>query len=1028
MRVLARTLAVWILTSQGVVAQEFPKWTPQRQKLVGELLVGCVGEGGLTLTDLPGSKGKFFRVVDRDKLRATLASRRKRLGPEMRDGLAALWGHVNEASWPAVVVLLELAGRETRDEQALGLAAYLSALAAQHGLRLAEADKAYRNAISHFEEAKQTGFIALCLNDLGFVLQAQGRRGATLTCHKQALTMYRKLYPPTRFPDGHPHLATSLANIGLALDEQGSYEEALAYFQQALVIFRKLYPATRYPDGHSHLVQMLNNLGGALEDQGLHEEARRSFNHALTMSRKLYPPSRYPDGHPDLAAALNNLGLVLQAQGAYGEALSHYKQALAMRRRLYPPERYPNGHPNLARSLNNLGFLLEAQGSYKEALGYFDRALAMFRKLYPPDRYPNGHPDLAFSLNNRGAVLLAQGSYTEATDVYSEALQHSRTARQRIDPDGGPEVARSLEPAPITAKSLSSRAWVLTRMAEGRPSAGQLRRAERAWALAAALTDRLRSEALRKESDKLQHGEDADRQLPFHVDLLARLFQSEGKGQDLEKAFAVIEEGRARIFLESLGQAHAAALAGLPAKLAAEERRLSLTLRERDARIQRLSLQPGDEPARQVRQLYADRLKLEEQEKAFLDKLRQSHPQYAGFRHPQPCSVEEARSCLHDNEVALLFAVGKEFSYALLLGKTARPGDPGQGIALFRLPGGKELNPLLGTLLTPDTLQHPARARELAGALFRKLLGPLHERLKGKDLLVVPDGALALLPFEMLVEGQTEEDGHWLIEQHGVRYAPSLTALHLSRQVKRQKPTQPLWALADPIFDDKDTRLKGQPPGPSPDPTLLAARQGMTRLRGGAFGRLVHSGREVESICQALGVPVEKTVRGLKASEAAVKAARDEMAQARFVHFATHGIVSERSAYATALVLNQVGNDGKEELGGVNDGFLRLPEVAFLKLNADVVVLSACATARGRRSGGEGISGVARTFLYAGSKGVVCSLWSVDDARTADLMADFYKNLKAGKDTPDALRQAQRAMLHKGLPPFFWASFVLMGQ
>ena len=1045
MRGIVLTLAVWILAVAGAVAQEIPRWTPERQKIVFELLDECARGGGIQATRFPDGKGTYPRVVDRAKLRATLAARRKQWGPELRDALLGFWFKANEPFQATVVVLLELAGREAKDEHALGLAAFLAGFAAQKQQRLKEATAAYHAALSPFTRAKQPVWQAASLNNLGFVLQLQGSYAEALDYHKQALAVNRTLYAPARYPQGHHALATSLNNVAVLLQEQGSYAEARHYFKQALEMFRRLYsasgyptgqeavaaslnnlgrllqaqgaysealeyfkqvhelvkalyPAKTHPDGHPNLASSLSNLGAVQADRGLYREALDYFREALAMDRKLYARERFPQGHANLALSLNNMGFACANLGSYGEAGAYHKQALDMSRNLYPPSRFPEGHPDLVLSLNNLASVLRAQGAYAEALSTCKQSLAMTRKLYPPTRYPQGHPDLAASLNKLGDILQAQGSYPESLDSYAKALQNVRLSQKIVNLDAGAEAAAFLTASPQTANTLRSRALLLTRMLDSRASAARLRRAERAWALSAALYDRLRSEVWHRGSDKLQHGETADRQLIFHVDILARLFHQEGRTQDLQNAFVAIEQGRARVFLESLGQAHAATLAGLPAPLAAEERRLSLALRELDARIQRLSLQPGDEPARQVRQLYADRLKLEEEEKVFLDKLRQSHPQYAGFRHPQPCRVEEARSCLRNDEVAVLFAVGTDFSYALLLEKVPQPGDRGQGIALFRLPGGKELNPLLGTLLTPDTLQHPARARELAAELYRKLLGPLHERLKGKDLLLVPDGALALLPFELLVEGQTDDDdGHWLIEQHRVRYAPSLSALHLSRQVKRQKPTQALWALADPLFGDK-------------------------------FRRLAHSAREVESICKVLAVPVEKTLRGARASEAAVKAARDELAKARFVHFATHGIVSERSAYGTALVLNQVGNDGKEELGGVNDGFLRLPEVTFLKLNADVVVLSACETARGRRSGGEGISGLARTFLYAGSKGVVCSLWSVDDARTADLMISFYNGLKAGKATDEALRQAKRAMIEQGQAPFFWAAFIHMGR
>src|SRR5262249_38674653 len=156
--------------------------------------------------------------------------------------------------------------------------------------------------------------------------------------------------------------------------------------------------------------------------------------------------------------------------------------------------------------------------------------------------------------------------------------------------------------------------------------------------------------------------------------------------------------------------------------------------------------------------------------------------------------------------------------------RKASPGHKGQGLTLFQLAGGKELDPLVDTLLAPQTLQRPALARPIADKLGQKVLGPLAERLAGKDLLIVADGTLGLLPFELLREG-----GQWLVEQHQIRYAPSLTSLHLSRQVKRQPTPTPLWALADPIFDRSDERARGLP-APQGDPRLAV-------LRGGTYER-----------------------------------------------------------------------------------------------------------------------------------------------------------------------------------------------
>jgi CHAT domain-containing protein len=105
-----------------------------------------------------------------------------------------------------------------------------------------------------------------------------------------------------------------------------------------------------------------------------------------------------------------------------------------------------------------------------------------------------------------------------------------------------------------------------------------------------------------------------------------------------------------------------------------------------------------------------------------------------------------------------------------------------------------------------------------------------------------------------------------------------------------------------------------------------------------------------------------------------------------------------------------------------------MDEITSLKLNADLVVLSACRSGQGRMHQGEGVTGLARAFLYAGSKGVVCCLWSVDDQETASLMVDFYGHLQKGRSAPEAMREAQLSMIRAGKAPLYWAPFIVIGE
>lgn len=161
------------------------------------------------------------------------------------------------------------------------------------------------------------------------------------------------------------------------------------------------------------------------------------------------------------------------------------------------------------------------------------------------------------------------------------------------------------------------------------------------------------------------------------------------------------------------------------------------------------------------------------------------------------------------------------------------------------------------------------------------------------------------------------------------------------------------------------------------------------------------------------------------AQRAARRFAR-QLAQYRFVHFATHGVLNEAHPELSGIVLSL-----RDENGTAQDGFLRLHEIYQLKLNAELVTLSACQTGLGKQVRGEGMIGLTRGFMYAGAARVAASLWKVQDDATAELMHEFYKAMLQNNQRPAAaLRAAQLAMLSKAAwqQPFYWAAFVLQGD
>ncbi|MCC7157706.1 MAG: CHAT domain-containing protein [Bryobacterales bacterium] len=261
------------------------------------------------------------------------------------------------------------------------------------------------------------------------------------------------------------------------------------------------------------------------------------------------------------------------------------------------------------------------------------------------------------------------------------------------------------------------------------------------------------------------------------------------------------------------------------------------------------------------------------------------------------------------------------------------------------------------------------------------------------------------LPFETLASGS----GRFLVEDHPIMYAPSVSVLaSLSRTGADGASRRELLAYGDPRFTAGQAR--GRPV------------QALYRSAGYRFVRLPATRQEVLGIGSYFPAPMRTLLLGEAATEQSVKEA--DLRAYRRLHFATHAVLDERVPARSGIVLSQIGT-------GREDGILHASEVMELKLDAELVVLSACRTGLGQLVGGEGMVGLTRSFFHAGAQRVVVSLWDVNDQSTARLMKEFYRQMSAGHGPADALRAAKLSFLRSNAPlerqPHFWAGFVLSG-
>jgi CHAT domain-containing protein len=307
------------------------------------------------------------------------------------------------------------------------------------------------------------------------------------------------------------------------------------------------------------------------------------------------------------------------------------------------------------------------------------------------------------------------------------------------------------------------------------------------------------------------------------------------------------------------------------------------------------------------------------------------------------------------------------------------------------------------------------------------LLGPLARRLGRHRLAVVVEGALQYVPFAAL-PSPGPGPATPLVATHEVVNLPSATTLAvLRREAASRKPPEPRVAvLADPVFDRRDPRVLGGRTSPSAASgeesdalTRSMKETGLTKL-----DRLGSSRKEAEAIAALAGRGGSVLDLDFRANRSTAMGA--DVATARIVHFASHGLLNARHPELSGVVLSLV-----DEKGRAQDGFLQTRDVYKMKLSAELVVLSACQTALGKDVRGEGLLGLSRGFMYAGAPRIVASLWPVPDRATSELMKVFYEGLlRQGLRPAAALRAAQAAVRsdRRWASPYFWAAFTTQGD
>jgi len=724
------------------------------------------------------------------------------------------------------------------------------------------------------------------------------------------------------------------------------------------------------------------------------------------------------------------------------DALQRYQEALRISQLV--------GKPIQCLQLVLVGSFYLQINEYAKALDCFERGFKLAKEIGDPNWMRN-------SLLGMGQTFFRRKEYDDGLRVSREALEIARTSKSKPDEDMALalislaltdkkeyEAALQVEKErlQLAIKSPERIRGAYTGLGNVYLQMGKYAEASEAYRKAIEKTEFLRGKV---EYDIHKRGFLAKELLlgisPYDgiVEALHNLYLASppNKMQLAEEALFFAEKSKARVGIDQLIRARADIIFGdIPLEIRKELGDLFKQVQSADLDHERAltSYRVSDEEIeRKARSREIAGRKL----RSLLEKLLKESPRLGLFRSGFVLPVNELT--IRDEETLIVYKVDPYRAYAWVIQKM---GNRNEILKFIRLPASTvDIEKLTMKLLLPfKRVKYDEFDISLSSELFKKTLKPILDGVNvSKRLIIVPDGVLNYIPFELMVTetrcGDDSKKHCFLGDQFILSYYPSLSILDFNRRViPRTLPARgSIFAVGDPIYASDDERIaQSQVSLPHEDdrrrvseiPTQGGRIRKEAQVRGYTFECLKYSGVEVSKVSGSF----EKTqgprdiLTALDASESRVKS--KDLTQYQYLHFAVHGILAYDIPYLKepALVLS-VDPDSKE------DGFLTLSEIYGLKLNADLVTLSACETGLGLSFVGEGVIGLSRAFMNAGARAVIVSLWEVADESTALLMEEFYRLLAQGVNKVEALAKAKDYLRQKGYEnPYFWAAFILIGD
>ena len=785
------------------------------------------------------------------------------------------------------------------------------------------------------------------------------------------------------------------------------------------------------PDATQHF-QSASELAGTIGDSRLHADAliylgyveyrKAAWQEQLALLRTAEAlldgeaePFRMGQITAGIAEALIETGLPEAGLEKYQQALAYYRQtnspaalvgmSWGIGRALYHLERYPEALTILqqtladaesnhltswtAQSHDYLGRTFAAMNQQTVARQHFEAALPLYEEL--------GNPIEEARVRARMALVFqAQGKPDDAMPLFQQALKVFETFNARND-----------------------RSVTLFGMGQLEMKRGNYEVAETYLQNSIAATEDVRNMSSARELTAAFSATVHDRYLQYIHCLMLH-----NDKQATTRAFEISESERARSLADFLRHTETNLLAGLDPDLAKQEQSLRHLIRaKQDDSVGAIV---GGMKKEEQQKVDAELADLEKQYKTVSATISSRYPAYDQITKPRAWDLPRIQKQVvgDDDTILLEYIVGPDKSYVWSITRNS--------VAAHEITG--DIDKAAGTVynLLKDRSQSGDQNQltQAAQALSQMVLSPVAAELNKRRIIVIADGALNYIPFQMLPSPSSSEP---LVAQHEIINAPSASILGELRDevASRGVRSKVLAAFGNPAFPSQTSNDSSNHVASArmqSDEHLRYALRDI-ELNGDSFeqaasGNLFYAEREINNLREIATPESTFSATGFAASRQQLFSL--DFSQYAILHFATHGLLDPKRPEHSGILLSTVDDQGREL-----KGFIGVQDVYSLRAPVDLVVLSACQSGLGKEIRGEGIVGLTRGFMYAGATTVVASLWKVDDEATAELMKRFYIEMLQHRKTPDeALRIAQNGIrqMPEWSAPHYWAGFTLQGE